>query len=152
MLRVCECFDRWGESSPDCEWGFEPRHGNEIYCRACKPVAQRARIRAAVQRFRGTTKLEELVESTDREWTATWIDVRCGACGEKGVPTFNRTLCYACWSEGAPTVHVVHPQDNCKHGSHMDMTPRDDQLHGKVKHFSSEDYTQEQLRAILKGE
>jgi hypothetical protein len=143
MLKVCECYDRWGVSSPDCEWGFDAKHGNEIYCNPCKPVAQRARVLQAVHKFRGKD-LNALVESTDREWLASWIDVTCSCCGKKGVPTFNRFLCYECWIEPEEIRHEVTNSPKVRPLHYEEPLPN-----GNVKTYSSKDYTQEQLQALL---
>lgn len=146
-FRVCQCYDKYGESSPECEWGFTATHNREIYCDACKPIAKKIRVRQAVARHRADNpNLEVLTESTDREWLASWIDKTCTCCRSKGVPTFNRFLCYNCWTNADYIEYATsEPQRVVMESSYEEEPP------SAVIVYSSKDMTQDELKALLQN-
>lgn len=155
MFKVCECYDKWNECSEDCEWSFDAQHASEIYCPACKPIARKARIRQAVQKHRGKN-LDELLDSTEIQCLAVWIDKVCTCCGRKGVPTFNRFLCWDCWKAASYDSYPIPPDIEVEL-SRMEqdyerlITDSNYEEPGPVIIYSSEDYTQEQLRELLQS-
>ena len=95
--KVCECFDRYGESHPDCEWLFTKKHRNERHCDPCKKMAHYLRRRNAQRRYKKITTMAGL-EALTFTWLASHIDLECGNCGQKGVPIQNRVLCVPCFT------------------------------------------------------
>lgn len=141
--KVCRAFDRYGLVSPDCEWLFKPKSGRQIYCEPCQVLIQREQNRLRVEKCRGKITLDYILSTHDYVWKASWIEKRCSCCGEKGVPTFNRFLCYPCWSTHTEMVYEApFIKEDREHAA---------EDHGPVKQYSSRDYTQEELQAILDG-
>lgn len=152
--RVCRCYDHYGESSEDCDWLFRPRHGRQIYCGPCGKIADRLRRRNHMRRKRSSlfdSNPEVYIDSASVRWEASWIDRECTHCGCKGVPTFNRYLCFECWTGVARNYDEYNVSAKSKLSRKTVCIKRIKEGNGEVKVYSADNYTQEELQAILNG-
>jgi hypothetical protein len=148
--KVCEAFDNYGDSHPDCEWLFRKKARNEKYCDPCKALVRRIQVKQAVDKHRDV--VQDIDDVTDITWLASHIDLECGCCGKKGVPIQHRTLCIPCHtSDEARAIENNEVNTSMPAWNYSRVTDPYHEPNGEVKHYSCEDMTQEQLREILDG-
>jgi hypothetical protein len=145
--KVCEAFDNYGESAPECEWLFKKRSRNEKYCDSCKALVRRIQVKQAVDKHRNIVR--DIDDVTDIVWYASHIDLLCTCCGNKGVPIQHRCLCIACHT--SDEARAIEHGDTDRYMPTWNYTKHyeEESPHGQVKQYSCKDMSQEQLQEIL---